>query len=210
MHNGQQEEDSASPQTAPATSAAPAWLTGGAGNSRQGEDAMAEGMAAMRLYDDTDSTFDREGERHRATPSSTAAASAEDTPSAADRAEGEGPRLHAYQLVSSEPRLLLLRAEPDLSNRLRFLLDMLPGLRQGYWNGRLRRAAPLLAYDSVKLQGRLEGLVEMFPDHVDLQVWCREGGGGRYVTLCWLRMGERSPWCVWGVFVGKFVHVVYR
>lgn len=118
----------------------------------------------MRLFDDVDDNWDRQREDHGAAPPSTAAV-------ATDRAEGEGPRLHAYQLVSSEPRLLLLRAEPDLSNRLRFLLDMLPGLRQGYWNGRLRRAAPLLAIDTVKLQGRLEGLVEMFPDHVDLQVW---------------------------------------
>lgn len=136
---------------------------------------IAEGMAAVRLYSgDVGSNCEREREEHHATPPPVAAASVEDAraaAAAADRAEGEGPRLHAYQLVSSEPRLLLLRAEPDLSNRLRFLLDLLPGLRQGYWNGRLRRAAPLLAIDTVKLQGRVKGLVEMFPDHVDLQVW---------------------------------------
>lgn len=83
---------------------------------------------------------------------------------------GEGARLHAYQLVSSEPRLLLLRAEPELSGRLRFLLDALPGLR-GSWSARLRRAAPLLAIESSALQSRLEGLAGLFPPDADLQVW---------------------------------------
>lgn len=82
---------------------------------------------------------------------------------------GEGARLHAYQLVSSEPRLLLLRAEPELNGRLQFLLDMLPSLR-GSWSARLRRAAPLLAIESSALQSRLEGLADLFPPDADLQV----------------------------------------
>eukprot|EP00752_Nemacystus_decipiens_P014387 g12797.t1 len=166
IRTGRQEEDSASRHLAPG------WLTGGGNSDKEDGGKIAEGMAAMRLYDgDVESDCNPERKEHHATPPTEAVASVDDPRAAvaADRAEGGGPRLHAYQLVSSEPRLLLLRAEPDLSDRLRFLLDMLPGLREGYWNGRLRRAAPLLAIDTVKLQGRLEGLVEIFPDHVDLQ-----------------------------------------
>eukprot|EP00903_Cladosiphon_okamuranus_P014829 g13732.t1 len=158
IRNGQGQDVTANHQGAPA----PASASASAARLTDGDEALAEGgMVAMRLFDDVEDACDRNGEDHRAAPPSAAAVTA-------DRVEGEGPRLHAYQLVSSEPRLLLLRAEPDLCNRLRFVLDMLPGLRRG-WDGRLRKAAPLLAVDTVKLQGRLEGLVEMFPDHVDLQ-----------------------------------------
>ncbi|CAN0137902.1 unnamed protein product, partial [Ectocarpus sp. 4 AP-2014] len=97
-----------------------------------------------------------------------AAAAAAGAAAVAREQGGEGARLHAYQLVSSEPRLLLLRAEPELCGRLRFLLDMLPSLR-GSWSARLRRAAPLLAIESSALQSRLEGLADLFPPDTDLQ-----------------------------------------
>lgn len=127
-------------------------------------------MAAMRLLGGVGGDRDWwKKDEHDATPHTPAAAASVE--GLTDGAEGEGPRLQAYQLVSSEPRLLLLRAEPDLSNRLRFLLDLLPGLRRGYWNGRLRRAAPLLGVETVTLGRRFEALVEIFPAHVDLQVW---------------------------------------
>ncbi|CAM9162240.1 unnamed protein product [Scytosiphon promiscuus] len=95
--------------------------------------------------------------------------------------EEDAARLHAYQVVSSEPRLLLLvrpGSEPDLlARRLRFLLDALPALRgtddccRCCWNAGtpLRRAAPLLAIESATLGRRLAGLAEMLPPSVDVQ-----------------------------------------
>ncbi|CAM9340414.1 unnamed protein product, partial [Laminaria digitata] len=80
----------------------------------------------------------------------------------------EGARLHAYQLISSEPRLLLLQAEPTLTGRLRYLLDAFPALR-GYWNARLRKAACLLAIPTETLEERQNGLKELFPKDVDVQ-----------------------------------------
>lgn len=177
MPNGQDDDGRANRRTAPAPASAMCVTRGGGGggggNSSQGKEAVAEGTAWVRLYGGgADGDRHRKREGHHAVPPSTGAASAGDAVWAgANRAEGEGARLHAYQLVASEPRLLLLCAEPDLALRLRFLLEMLPGLRRGYWNGRLRRAAPLLAVDTATLQGRLESLVEMFPAHVDVQVW---------------------------------------
>lgn len=199
---------------------------GGGGSVKRAEGIVVEGTetaAVLRLdsrsYGGSPGGEEREGMLDVGNSAAAAAAAAAAVAAAATTGEeaavaaavaaavtvaregGEGIRLHAYQLISSEPRLLLLRAEPELAERLRFLLDTIPGLRRGYWNARLRKAAPLLAIDTATLKGRLDGLAEIFPASADVQVRVgfeiesqRDGEGGGVGEMCVYVIGWVRGW----------------